>query len=391
MVPTRAVGSRTVPTRGLRPRTGRGRRVAATAAEADGRPSFSAASKRPPRVAATRMGSDGERFVFFSGGTALNSCARELANLPGAESVTHVLPVSDDGGSTAEIVRVLGGPAVGDIRSRCLRLASNATREQAAVNTLLGHRLDLDESSAKKEWYRVIEGEHDLWAGIENPYRQVLLSYLALFQMSLLRSSADPPFNFSNGSVGNFFFAGARTFFKSLEAAIFLYQKVSGIPEHCDVLPCVCTEDRLVLGAELRDGTVIRGQNEISHPPGQPGSSPLPSPIRRVLYLAYEGQSHEHEIQMEANARVVKRLREATCVVYGMGSLYTSLCPSLILEGIGETIASKSGADARKVSNDRERHTHSEPPPPLPARASPAGISQALAPSTPTSLRFNAA
>lgn len=34
--------------------------------------------------------------------------------------VWHVLPVTDDGGSTAEIVRVLGGPAVGDIRSRLL-------------------------------------------------------------------------------------------------------------------------------------------------------------------------------------------------------------------------------------------------------------------------------
>ena len=43
-----------------------------------------------------------------------------------------MLPVSDDGGSTAEIVRVLGGPAVGDIRSRCLRLAdaSNVEVEQ---------------------------------------------------------------------------------------------------------------------------------------------------------------------------------------------------------------------------------------------------------------------
>ena len=43
--------------------------------------------------------------------------------------VTHILPVSDDGGSTAEIVRVLGGPAVGDIRSRCLRLADDADAE----------------------------------------------------------------------------------------------------------------------------------------------------------------------------------------------------------------------------------------------------------------------
>lgn len=40
-----------------------------------------------------------------------------------------MLPVSDDGGSTAEIVRVLGGPAVGDIRSRCLRLADESDEE----------------------------------------------------------------------------------------------------------------------------------------------------------------------------------------------------------------------------------------------------------------------
>ena len=49
--------------------------------------------------------------------------------------VAHVLPVSDDGGSTAEIVRVLGGPAVGDIRSRCLRLADDSNTE---VSTALG-------------------------------------------------------------------------------------------------------------------------------------------------------------------------------------------------------------------------------------------------------------
>ena len=49
---------------------------------------------------------------------------RQLTN-----RVAYVLPVSDDGGSTAEIVRVLGGPAVGDIRSRCLRLADDQDEE----------------------------------------------------------------------------------------------------------------------------------------------------------------------------------------------------------------------------------------------------------------------
>lgn len=65
--------------------------------------------------------------VVFSGGTAFNSLAGHLRQL--TTRVAHVLPVSDDGGSTAEIVRVLGGPAVGDIRSRCLRLADDQGSE----------------------------------------------------------------------------------------------------------------------------------------------------------------------------------------------------------------------------------------------------------------------
>lgn len=50
-------------------------------------------------------------------------------------AVSHILPVSDDGGSTAEIVRVLGGPAVGDIRSRCLRLADDSDAEVCFQDT----------------------------------------------------------------------------------------------------------------------------------------------------------------------------------------------------------------------------------------------------------------
>lgn len=72
--------------------------------------------------------------------------------------------------------------------------------------------------------------------------------------------------------AGNFFFAGARLFFRSLEAAIFLFSRVARIPEGSLVLPAICTEERITLGAELANASIIRGQNEISHPaaPGQP-------------------------------------------------------------------------------------------------------------------------
>jgi hypothetical protein len=39
------------------------------------------------------------------------------------------------------------------------------------------------------------------------------------------------------------------------------------------VLPAICTEEVITLGAELEDGTVIRGQNNISHPNEHSSSS----------------------------------------------------------------------------------------------------------------------
>lgn len=52
-------------------------------------------------------------------------------------------------------------------------------------------------------------------------------------------------------SIGNFFFAGARIFFQSLDAAIFLFSRVSDIPSESQVLPVISTNDRLTLGCEL--------------------------------------------------------------------------------------------------------------------------------------------
>ena len=100
--------------------------------------------------------------VVFSGGTAFNSVAGHVRHL--TTRVAHVLPVSDDGGSTAEIVRVLGGPAVGDIRSRCLRLADDSDAEAQAVRHLLAYRLSArSPEEAKREWYEIVEGNHKLW------------------------------------------------------------------------------------------------------------------------------------------------------------------------------------------------------------------------------------
>ncbi|KAK7332035.1 hypothetical protein VNO80_28781 [Phaseolus coccineus] len=302
--------------------------------------------------------------LVFSGGTAFNGVVEELKNL--TNRVAHVLPVSDDGGSTAEIVRVLGGPAVGDIRSRCLRLSDQSTVEALAVRNLLGHRLPLDSPQAKSEWYSIVEGDHLLWKDVSKPYRETIRAFLVYFQNQILRR-AEEKFCFSNGSIGNFFFAGARIFFQSLDAAIFLFSRVSDIPPESLVLPVISTNDRLTLGCELWDGTIIRGQNEISHPTrgtielikkGSFSAPALPSRIKRVFYMSSEGKNLLHEVFPSVNAAVLEWLNNVDCIVYGMGSLFTSICPSLVLLQIGEIIYSRSCLKVLVLNGTWDRETN---------------------------------
>lgn len=303
--------------------------------------------------------------LVFSGGTAFNSVAGYMRKI--YPRVSHVLPVSDDGGSTAEIVRVLGGPAVGDIRSRCLRLADDHNDEAKSVKRLLGYRLSSwDEEAAKREWYSIVEGDHQLWGGVSEPYKHTIRAFLVHFNTTIL-SQSTCRFSFRNGSVGNFFFAGARTFFRSLDAAIFLFSRVARLPLGSAVLPAISTEERITLGAELADGTRIRGQNDISHPPAARGGAsivdkdgadaPLGAAIKRVFYLSREGAGNEHEVVLAANERVIRDIAATDAIIYGMGSLYTSIAPSLVLQGVGEAVAARAVPKILLLNGSHDRET----------------------------------
>lgn len=58
--------------------------------------------------------------VVFSGGSAANNlvdvfnAVRESKDCP----LNYVIPISDNGGSSSELIRVFGGPGIGDVRSR---------------------------------------------------------------------------------------------------------------------------------------------------------------------------------------------------------------------------------------------------------------------------------
>ncbi|KAL9079945.1 MAG: hypothetical protein Q9157_001192 [Trypethelium eluteriae] len=319
--------------------------------------------------------------VIFSGGTAANSLVDvfEKVSTGNGCSLSYVIPISDNGGSSSELIRVLGGPG------RLVRLipSNGSSSERTAIRTFFNHRLSSEPDRARYEWLDIVEARHELWKDISSPKKELIRSFLNVLNMEIVkRARPSSVFNFAKASVGNMFLTGARFFSGSFEAAIYLLSSVCTIPPHVSILPIINTNFTHHIAASLADNTLIVGQNSISHPSAPtalslsgetpatltptretelhdsiedanlPGSLPtlrrqnivfskadeedLPARIERVWYINPYGQ----EIRPPASPRVLEALHAAKAVIYSIGSLYTSVAPSLIPRGVGEALSS---------------------------------------------------
>lgn len=60
--------------------------------------------------------------VVFSGGSAANSLVDVFSAVRESKHCTlsYIIPISDNGGSSSELIRIFGGPGIGDVRSKRL-------------------------------------------------------------------------------------------------------------------------------------------------------------------------------------------------------------------------------------------------------------------------------
>lgn len=75
----------------------------------------------------------------------------------------------------------------------------------------------------------------------------------------------------------------------------------------------------MTLVAEMQDGTIVRGESNIPV---------YRNNIRRVYY----------DEKVEANQKAVEAIENADLVVFGVGSVYTSILPNIIIPGIKEAL-----------------------------------------------------
>lgn len=92
-----------------------------------------------------------------------------------------------------------------------------------------------------------------------------------------------------------------------------------------DIIPS--STDVITLYAVMEDGTIVRGESNIPN---------FDNRISRVFYQS----------DVQASPQALAAIHNADVIVYGIGSLYTSIMPNLIIAGIKEELAK---SQAKKI------------------------------------------
>jgi uncharacterized cofD-like protein len=231
------------------------------------------------------------RIVGIGGGTGLPvllSGLKEFSEREHALDITAIVTVADSGGSTGALREAFQMPAMGDIRKCMLALAP----ERSVLTSVCEHRFK----------------NPDGFAG--HSVGNLILS--ALFQMS-----------------GNF--------------AAAVSQACELLDLKGRVLPA--TECPVTLCALYDDGGFARGESNVP----QPGRRISRVWLEPAEEAAYDRPGRSHTAPTAAPG-VIEALKQADAIVLGPGSLYTSIIPNLLVDGLPEAICA-SGAIKIYLSN----------------------------------------
>lgn len=212
----------------------------------------------------------GQQLVAIGGGTGLSTLLAGLKQLVGKrneglwlESLSAIVTVSDDGGSSGRLREELQMLPPGDIRNCMIALSEDSS----LLSRLFRYRF---------------RGDGEL----------------------------------GGHSFGNLFLAALSEVTGDFTEAVRLSSEVLASKGH--IYPATISDVRLV--AELEDGTVVRGETQISA---------SRAPIRRL---------HLEPEQCLPLPEVLKAIRVADVITVGPGSLYTSILPNLLVSRVAHAI-----------------------------------------------------
>jgi len=210
---------------------------------------------------ADRERAHGPSVVAIGGGTGLSNLLRGLKHY--INDITAIAAVSDEGGSSGRLRREMDTLPPGDVRRCLVALADDET----VMARLLQYRFE------------------------------------------------DVP-SVNGHSLGNLFIAALASITGDFERAVKETSKVLAIRGR--VLPA--TLDHVALCARLQDGSVVRGETQVS------------AQGRDIQQVFLDPEAPE------ALPEAVEAIRNADIVVIGPGSTYTSIVPNVLVPGVAEAL-----------------------------------------------------
>lgn len=197
-----------------------------------------------------------KKIVVFGGGNGLSTMLKGLKEFP--VDITAIVSVSDDGKSTGRLREEFNLPAMGDIRRVLVALSEVEPLVEKLMNYRFNTTSDLD-----------------------------------------------------GHTVGNLMLTALSNITGNMSDSIETLGKIFNL--NGTVLPL--TEDNVVLMAEMKDGSIIEGEHNITASEKQ---------IERIFY----------KTKPEIPSKVIEKIKEADAIVLSMGSLFTSVICNLISEDI---------------------------------------------------------
>lgn len=213
-----------------------------------------------------------KKVVVLGGGNGLSVLLSGLKKFP--LDITAIVSVSDNGSSTGRLREEFHTPAVGDIR----RVIISMSETEPLVEKLFNYRF---------------------------------------------QTSSD----LNGHTVGNLILTAAKEITGNLSDGIEALSKVFNLKGK--VVPL--SEDDVVLMAEMEDGTIVKGESEITL---------CDKKIKKVFY----------ESDPVITKDAIDSIKEADLIILSMGSIYTSIIPNLINKEVRDAI-DDSKAKVLYVSN----------------------------------------
>ena len=213
-----------------------------------------------------------KKVTIFGGGTGMSTLLRGLKEFP--VDLRAVVSVCDDGRSTGKLRKEFNIPAMGDIRKVITSLAKT------------------------------------------EPLMEKILEYR-------FNTSSD----LNKHTVGNLLLTASSQVTGNLSEGITAISKVLNLKGK--VIPF--SEDNITLVGEMSDGSIIKGESEITE-------SPLR--VKRVFYDKDPNVCEE----------VLESIKDSDLIIFSMGSLFTSIIPNLLSKKVINEI-DKSKAKIMYVCN----------------------------------------